>query len=63
MLIWFLVSLTYVMCLATLGMTTLRNGHSVLFWVGIVFPLLWIVGAFRQPTPEESANLATTGLH
>jgi hypothetical protein len=62
MLIWLAISLIYVMCLVTLGLTTLRKGHSVLFWVGIVFPLLWIVGAFLAPTSQASKDLARAGL-
>jgi hypothetical protein len=62
MLIWLIISVIYVMCLVTLGLTTLRKGHSVLFWAGIVFPLLWIVGAFLQPTPAASADLARASL-
>jgi hypothetical protein len=40
----------------TLGLTTLRKGHSVLFCVGIVFPFLWIVGAVIAPTPAAAAH-------
>lgn len=28
----------------------LMNGRYVLFWVGFVFPLLWIIGALLVPT-------------
>jgi hypothetical protein len=28
-----------------LGIRTLRHGHWVMFLVGIVFPLFWIIGA------------------
>jgi hypothetical protein len=31
--------------------------HSVLFWVGIIFPFLWIVGAVMAPTPRAAATL------
>ena len=30
----------------TLGRMTLRRGRGWLFVVGIIFPLVWIVGAF-----------------
>lgn len=30
----------------TLGLMTLRNGHSWMFFFGIFFPILWIFGAF-----------------
>jgi hypothetical protein len=60
--IWILLSVIYLMCLITLGMTTLRKGHTVLFWIGIVFPLLWIIGAVSAPTSQVSADMARSGL-
>ena len=38
----------------TLGIMTLRNGHGWMFFFGIFFPLLWIIGAFMRP-PREYA--------
>ena len=43
-----------------LGMATLRKGHTVLFWVGFILPVLWIVGALMQPTSSASAVEART---
>ena len=43
--------LLYLILLFTLGLMTLRNGHTVLFWIGIIFPFLWIIGALMAPTP------------
>ena len=60
--IWITISVIYVMCLVTLGMTTLRKGHSLLFWFGIVFPLLWIIGAVSAPTSQASADMARSSL-
>ncbi len=34
---------------------TLRNGHGMFFF-GIFFPVLWIIGAFMGP-PERAAAL------
>ena len=36
-------------------LTTLRKGHTVLFWVGIFLPFLWIVGALMHPTDSALA--------
>ena len=41
----------YIACFIILGLTTLRKGHFFLFWVGIIFPVLWIIGALMAPTP------------
>ena len=45
-----LLVIVYLTALVVLGMSTLRKGHTILFWFGILFPLLWIVGALMQPT-------------
>jgi hypothetical protein len=45
----------YITLWVTLGMTTLRKGHIALFWFGIIFPVLWIVGALMEPTPAVAA--------
>ncbi len=40
----------YLVLLFTLGVLTIRNGHWVMFIVGIVFPLFWLIGAVMRPT-------------
>jgi hypothetical protein len=44
----------YFLALVSLGIATLRKGHTALFLVGIIFPLLWIVGAVMAPTPRAT---------
>jgi hypothetical protein len=44
----------YLTALVSLGVSTLRKGHTVMFVVGIVFPILWIVGALMAPTPRAA---------
>jgi hypothetical protein len=51
-LLWIFLGVLYVVCLVTLGMATLRNGHGVMFVIGIFFPILWIVGALMAPAPS-----------
>jgi hypothetical protein len=43
-------------------MATLRKGHTALFWIGIIFPVLWIVGAFVEPTPAVAATQSRARL-
>ena len=41
--------LLYFVLLVTLGIMTLRNGHGWMFFIGIFFPILWIIGAIMRP--------------
>ncbi len=52
--VWFLLAALYLVILVTLGVTTLRKGHVILFIVGIIFPFLWIIGAVIAPTPRAA---------
>ena len=40
-----LLGILYLVLLITLGIMTLRKGHWVMFLIGIIFPILWLVGA------------------
>ena len=40
-----LVGVIYFALMITLGIMTLRKGHWVMFIIGIIFPILWLVGA------------------
>ena len=53
--LWILLGVAYIVLLVSLGMATLRKGHTALFVLGIFFPLLWIVGALMEPTPAVAA--------
>jgi hypothetical protein len=60
--LWFVLVAVYLTALIVLGLATLRKGHTALFWFGIVFPILWIVGALMAPTPNAAAAEARAGL-
>jgi hypothetical protein len=60
--LWIVLGVLYFTALIVLGVSTLRKGHTVLFWLGIIFPFLWIVGAFMQPTPAATAAEARDSL-
>jgi uncharacterized membrane protein YhdT len=53
-LIWILLGILYIACWVSFGASTLRKGHYWLFWLGIIFPILWIVGTFLRPTPRAA---------
>jgi hypothetical protein len=52
--LWISFGALYLVLLVTLGVMTLRNGHGWLFFFGIFFPLLWIVGAVMAPAPRST---------
>jgi hypothetical protein len=52
--VWILLATLYFVALVTLGVATLRKGHTALFVIGIIFPILWIIGALMAPTPRAA---------
>jgi hypothetical protein len=54
--LWLVLAVVYVTLFVTLALTTLRKGHYFLFWVGIIFPVLWILGALMPPTAGAQAR-------
>jgi hypothetical protein len=48
--------LFWISILVTLGITTLRKGHWVLFILGIFLPFFWLIGAVLPP--KQAAQLA-----
>jgi hypothetical protein len=53
--LWLLLAVLYLVILLTLGLTTWRKCHMVLFWIGIIFPILWLIGAVISPSPRAAA--------
>jgi len=45
-----LYAVLWLVLVITLGMTTLRKGHWVMFIFGIFLPLFWFIGAVIPPT-------------
>ena len=60
-ILWIILAGVYIAMLVVLGMLTLRKGHTVLFILGIFFPLLWIVGAVMPPTRNAAAASVRPG--
>jgi hypothetical protein len=52
--LWILFAAIYLAALVSLGVSTLRRGHTILFLFGIFVPLLWIMGALMPPTPRAA---------
>src|SRR5450755_919490 len=64
--LWLVLGVIYFVVLLSLGLQTLRGGHLLLFFVGIIFPVLWLVGAFDRAKPAHCwgavAGTVTTGF-
>jgi hypothetical protein len=60
--LWLLLAVLYLTALVVLGLTTLRKGHTALFLIGIIFPVLWIVGALMAPASSVAAAEARSRL-
>jgi hypothetical protein len=54
--LWIVFAFIYLVVLITLGLATLRKGHYILFFVGIFFPVLWLVGGLIGPTPRAAGG-------
>ena len=47
---WFIGGgILYLVLIVTLGVTTLRKGHTLMFIFGIFLPFLWLIGAIMPP--------------
>ena len=47
---WFGLGALYLVLAVTLGILCIRNGHWVLFIIGIFLPFMWLIGAVMRPT-------------
>ena len=52
------VALLYLILIFTLGLTTLRKGHWVMFVLGIFVPLFWLVNMPTSVPAYSHAGLA-----
>ena len=43
--------LLYATMLLLFGWRTISNGHGLLFVLGFILPVLWLVGVLRSPSP------------
>jgi hypothetical protein len=62
LLLWIILATLYLVLLWTLGIRTFTNGHYVLFFVGIVFPIAWIVGTLIAPAADAAAAEARSSV-
>jgi hypothetical protein len=46
----------YLVLLVSLGVTSIRKGHWVMFLIGLFLPLFWLIGALMPPTMAAQAR-------
>ncbi len=46
-----LLGVLYLVLLFTLGVMAIRKGHWVMFLIGIIVPVFWVIGALMPPKP------------
>ena len=51
-MLFVLGGILYFILLVTLGIMSIRKGHWVMFIIGIIFPLFWMIGALMPPREE-----------
>jgi hypothetical protein len=53
-MLWVGLGILYLLLLVTLGIMSIRKGHWVMFILGIVFPVFWLIGALMPPRAASS---------
>ena len=48
-MLYFGLGAIYFVLIVTLGILSIRKGHWVMFLIGIIFPLFWLIGAMMPP--------------
>jgi hypothetical protein len=53
-MLWVGLGILYFILMVTLGIMAIRKGHWVMFIIGIVFPLFWLIGALLPPKNQAA---------
>jgi hypothetical protein len=61
-LLGILLLVLYLIALVVVGFATLRKGHTILFLMGVIFPLFWVIGALMHPAGAVSTAEARRRL-
>jgi hypothetical protein len=51
--VYYGIGAIYLVLILTLGFLTIRKGHWVMFIIGIIIPLFWIIGAIMPPADRR----------
>jgi hypothetical protein len=55
---WLIVVLAvlWLVLLVTLGITSIRKGHWIMFLIGIFVPIFWLIGALMPPKGRATVS-------
>lgn len=43
------LGLLYILLLLSLGLRSIKHGHWIMFLIGILIPLFWVIGGLMPP--------------
>jgi hypothetical protein len=52
------LAVSYFVFLFTLGVSTIRKGHWIMFLIGIPLPIFWLFGALMAPKAGAGSRVA-----
>lgn len=55
-----ILAVFYFIFLVTLGLSSIRKGHWVMFLIGIPLPIFWLIGALMPPTAGAQSRHPTS---
>ncbi len=55
-MLWIGLGILYLLLLVTLGIMSIRKGHWVMFIIGIVLPIFWLIGALMPPKEPAASS-------
>ena len=50
MILMTILLVIYIVCIFTVAGITFRNGHWILGFLGVFFPIFWLIGVVLPPT-------------
>ena len=53
-----ILAVSYFIFMVTLGVSSIRKGHWVMFLLGILLPIFWLIGALMPPRGGAEAGRA-----
>jgi hypothetical protein len=62
-ILWITLTSIYIVCIFTVCLLTFNKGHWVLGIIGVVFPILWLIGAVIPAKPGSRYAIEQQAPH